>query len=185
MQGEFTGAAFSATHEMVVTRSELFRFELTAGSVPVEFVIRNEQGQILHRFSLDQNHTQALDVLLQPGKYTLETRLKNGPSVVAGKTFRLRMADLSNPIGPVLLEPEEPTTQPKTSSTTNPESSTSSISKTTTKKADSRVAPEPVEYSYYEDPGYYWYTEPTTTIVDPNSSYESYDANLYPYTWYW
>lgn len=148
--GTMTAAAPTAARSFTVTQSQLFRFELTAGSVlpqpnaSATLTITDSTGKAVYTLTAAAGQTLATDVFLTPCTYTITITATTTTGMLLPVSVRGRFTTLTDPIGPTLLDPTAPlTTAPPTLSPP--------------------VPPAPPGPQPAEDPGYFW----GLSLIDP------------------
>ncbi len=96
--GELSLTGFAAESTLYVGRSQLFNFLLTstAGTEPIEMIITNLVGNIVHQQLVEPNKSSSgISTMLVPGQYRVLFRSN------AVGSFRLRGSRITDPVGAV------------------------------------------------------------------------------------
>ncbi len=116
--GTLTAAAPTAARTFTVTQSTLFRFELTASSVPPQpgasatLTVTDGGGKVVFALTAAAGQTLAADVFLVPGAYTVKITASTTSGALLPLTVLGRMTPLTDPVGPTLLDPTAPLDAP-------------------------------------------------------------------------
>lgn len=169
--GVFTGTTSDVARDFTVTRSQLFRFELTTlsqvGDLNAygQLVIRNSLGQTVVTLDASSGETTFTDILLDPGSYQVSVSgLTTDGRTVNKLNYSLSFTGLTDPIGPSLIDS---TLSPSTGTTTTTPSTTNSTSTPIASSSTTTTTTSPTS------------TSPTTTQTPIISS-----GYVWGATWY-